>query len=57
MIELTGGLQITQKCLYIDVYMRQKHVMWGFRRGVNKILVTWLLKMGPVGCPETSETY
>ena len=34
----------------------KKNVIRGLRLGVKEILVTWLLKMKPLGCPETSVT-
>ena len=54
--ESNWWLQNTSKCQYRVVYLRQKFVISGFRRGVNEIFTAWLLKMGPVGCPETSVT-
>jgi len=56
MTKVTGGLQNTPKCPHRVVYIQQKHVIRGLRRGVNEILVAWLLKVGPLGCPATSVT-
>jgi len=39
MTKVTGGLQNTPKCPHRVVYIQQKHVIRGLRRGVNEILV------------------